>query len=265
MNRLDLPLTAASLLCATLIPASAFATTGPEACGGIDFWAVSECHFEFEGGCEASCEPLSFSAACDGQCSIAIDGGCTASCNAECVAECEYNPAQFSCEASCSSDCYAAASAHCGSDSGCYSYFEASCSAQCQAECSYVPASASCQSRCDASCSASCDLEANAECEIECTSSLEGGCLLDCQQPEGALFCDGQYIPVQDLPACLQYLWENFEIGVEAEASAELTMSCAVADPGPAGGAGAALWLAGLALGAVALRRRRPERRSDRS
>ncbi|MBW2529242.1 MAG: hypothetical protein JRI23_34015 [Deltaproteobacteria bacterium] len=255
MKRFTLPLTAASAVVAALAPATASAA-GPEACGGIDFWAVSECHFEFDGGCESQCEPLSFSAACDGQCNLDIEGSCTASCEASCSSECEYNPAQFSCEASCTADCSAHATAHCGTDSSCASYFEANCQAQCEGECSLVPPSASCEARCEASCAGSCDLRANAECEVECTAELEGGCEVDCQQPEGALFCDGQYVPVQDLPTCVEYLVDNFSVELEAEAHAEMTLSCATARPGR-DDLDAALWLAGLALGAVAIRRRR--------
>lgn len=255
MKRLCLPLTAAAVLCAALAPASALAA-GPEACGGIDFWSVSECHFEFDGGCESQCEPLSFSAACDGQCSVGIEASCTASCEASCEAECTYDPAEFSCEAYCSADCSTSAAAHCGADTECVSYFEANCAAQCEGECSVTPPSASCEARCEVSCSGSCDMEANAECEIDCTAALEGGCVVDCRQPEGALFCDGQYIPVQDLPACVQYLVDNFSLEVEAEASAEMTVTCAVAQPG-LGDRSVALWLAGLALGIVVIRRAR--------
>ena len=34
---------------------------GENACGGIELWDIGECHFEFDGGCQASCEPVSFS------------------------------------------------------------------------------------------------------------------------------------------------------------------------------------------------------------
>lgn len=257
MRRFTPPVATFFLVFAAVAPATASAA-GPEACGGIDFWSVSECHFEFDGGCESQCEPLSFSAACDGQCNLDIEGSCTASCEASCTSECHYDPAQFSCEATCTADCRAGASAHCGADSSCASYFEANCQAQCEGECSLVPPSASCEARCQSCCAGSCELQANAECELECTANLEGGCVVDCRQPEGALFCDGQYIPVQDLPTCVEYLISNFSVELEAEAHAEMTLTCATTPPG-LGDTRAPLWLAGLAVGAALLRRGRRE------
>jgi len=249
-------LSAAVLACAALAPANALAA-GPEACGYIDFWAVSECHFEASGGCEASCEPLSFVAACDGACDASVDVSCEASCNVDCSASCEVNPGSFDCQASCNASCSAELEAHCGGDQECAAYYNASCDASCSADCNYVPPSASCEAKCEASCQASCEVGAELDCSLDCAAEIQGGCELDCQEPEGALFCDGQYIPVQDLPACLAYLASNLDIQVEleAEASANAVISCSLGEPQTAPGSLAAI-MAGLAL-ALGLRRGR--------
>ena len=249
-------LSAAVLACAALVPSTALAA-GPEACGYIDFWAVEECHFETSGGCEAQCEPLSVVAACDGACNASVDVGCEASCNVDCSAQCEVNPGSFDCHASCDAECNAGLAAHCGTDQECAAYFEASCEASCSAECDYVPPSASCEAKCDASCQASCEVSAEIDCSLDCSVDMQGGCEVDCQEPQGALFCDGQYIAVQDLPGCLAYLAENLSIEVEAEASASATLSCAVTQvPASSTESSMGALLAGLAL-ALGLRRRR--------
>jgi MYXO-CTERM domain-containing protein len=254
MKKLSYCLAAASFVSLMGVPATALAATGAEACGNIEILAISECHFEFEGGCQAQCEPLSFQAACNGQCDLSIEASCEAECHGSCVAECQATPGTFECHGACEADCSANVTAQCGTDQQCAAYFEANCSAQCEAECEVVPPSASCEAQCEGACSASCDLNANFDCSLECTAELEGGCEIDCQAPEGALFCDGQYIPVQDLPACIEYLVDNFNIELEAEASASITTSCTYGPAGSTRGGAAALL---LGLGLVALRRRR--------
>lgn len=250
-------ITGSVVLAATLFSSGAFAqATDADPCGGIELTAIGECHFEFDGGCEAKCEPLNFVAACDGQCNLSIEASCDASCSGQCVADCEADPGRFDCRASCTADCQANAQARCGTDSECNSYFQAECSSSCEAECDVVAPSASCEAQCQGCCTGSCDVDANFDCELDCTAELSGGCAVDCRQPEGALFCDGQYVAVQDLPACLQYLYENFEISLEAEASAEATITCSVGNPALTDGSALYGMLAGLGL-AFARRRRR--------
>jgi hypothetical protein len=119
-----------------------------------------------------------------------------------------------------------------------------------------VPASADCSAQCNACCSGSCDVEANFDCSFDCTAEMQGGCEVDCRQPEGALFCDGQYIAVQDLPACMEYLLSNLDVEFEAEAEASFTSSCSYAaapiERGAAWGG-----LAALLVGLGFTRRRR--------
>jgi hypothetical protein len=240
---------AAAIASFALAP-TAFAA-GPEACGNISLSSISECHFEFEGGCKAKCEPLSFVAACDGQCNASIDASCDTSCQGSCQAACEVEPAQFDCRASCYGDCSANIAVLCDpGDDECISYCEADCSASCETECEFVAPSASCDAQCNACCTGSCDVDANFECSLDCSASLDGGCEVDCDAPAGALFCDGQYIAVQDLPECVAYLVENFSVNLSLEASASASVNgamCSFGD-GRSGDGGIALLMAGLGL-----------------
>lgn len=250
-------LAAASALALFSFGSSAFAqSSGAAACGNLEALAFGECHLEFEGGCKAKCTPLSFVAACDGQCNASIDASCTADCSGSCNAECNADPGSFSCQGSCEADCTASTEAQCGTDSECKAYFEANCEAQCEAECEAVPPMADCEAQCQGCCSGSCEVDANFDCSLECTADLKGGCEVDCDAPEGALFCDGQYIAVTDLSECINYLaTQGISVEFEAKASASASVSgCSLTDP-RFGGGGFAFLMAGV--GYVFWRRRR--------
>ncbi|MEM1029542.1 MAG: hypothetical protein AAF928_06450 [Myxococcota bacterium] len=225
-------------------------------CGGIEFESISDCRFEFDGGCEAKCEPIAFSAACNARCDLDINAACSSNCGASCVAACEADPPRFDCRASCTADCQADASARCGTDSECVAYFEGECSASCESECAAVPPEADCEAQCQGCCGGSCTVEANFDCELGCTADLQGGCEIDCREPSGALFCDGKYLPVVDLPACIDYLLTNYEVQVDVEASAEASLSCSAVQPGVFTD-GSAIYGGLLGLGLVFARRRR--------
>jgi len=256
MNKcVSLPL--AILTIAVLFPASA-AAAGPEACGNLELTAIGECHLEYSGGCKAKCEPVRLVAACDGQCNASLDVECSTSCGASCQGSCEADPGSFDCRASCQSDCSATISARCGDDQECVSYCEADCSTQCEAECNVVPPSASCDAQCEACCGGSCEVDANFDCSLQCSADLQGGCEVACDQPEGALFCDGQYIAVTDLPECVSYLVENFSVDLEFEASASATADisgCSVTER-RTGGVGGGLAFIMLGLASMMWRRR---------
>ncbi len=258
----NLRLAAPVFALATLASTTAFAqATDP--CGGIQFEAIGECHFEFDGGCEAKCEPLAFTAACDGRCDLDVTSECSGTCGAECVAACDADPGRFDCRASCTADCQADAQARCGTDSECVSYFQAECSSSCEAECDVVPPSADCEAQCQGCCSGSCTVDANFDCQLDCTADLQGGCEVDCREPTGALFCDGKYLPVVDLPACIDYLLTNYEISVDFQASAsgQANLACSVTEPGALTD-GSAIYGGLLGLGLVFARSRRRRRAS---
>jgi hypothetical protein len=101
-----------------------------------------------------------------------------------------------------------------------------------------------------------------------CTAMLTGGCMLNCTTPMGALFCNGQFVNVNQsaLTACENELASLINVQVSGEAScsgdecmasAKGSISCAVASPGLVG---TSVPLAGIGLGLAALviaRRRR--------
>ncbi len=226
-----------------------------QACGNIELLAVGECHFEFEGGCKAKCEPLNLVAACDGKCNLDISVECKSDCSGSCQTECQVDPGKFDCKASCRTDCNAQVAARCNSgDNECISYCEADCESNCSAQCDVVAPKADCETKCNGCCSGSCETDANFDCSLKCSVDLQGGCEVACEKPEGALFCDGQYIAVNDLSECIQYIQESFNYKVEVKAEASASVSCAASNGASSAGG---LALLGLAAGVAAARRRR--------
>jgi MYXO-CTERM domain-containing protein len=226
-----------------------------EACGNLELLAVGECHFEVEGGCKAQCQPLNLVAACDGQCNADISVECTSSCSGACVADCTAQPATFDCRGSCVQDCNAQIATRCDSgDQDCITYCEADCESNCDAQCEAVAPQADCETQCQGCCGGSCETDANFDCSFKCSVDLQGGCEVACDTPEGALFCDGQYIAVTDVQDCVDYLATEYNYEVKVEAKASATISCAAGGAAPSTGA---LVLLGAAAGLTAARRRR--------
>lgn len=257
-----------------------------ESCGNIHVEAEAECAVEVEGGCTAKCEPVNFTAACaaeltascSGDCQLEASVECTGSCSADCMAECEVKPAEFNCTASCQADCSADCSGRCAADSDsakCEASCKATCSGSCDASCTATPPEATCEAKCEAKCEGSCEAEANADCQIECQADgyidceaeLTGGCKTRCEKPEGALFCDGQYVDTGDnLKECIAALKAVFDIEVYADGSAscsgntcmaegEVGCECNATEAGDLGLAGV-LGLGFVVLGASRRRRR---------
>ncbi len=279
------------------IPALALLFIAPHAwaisladCGNIHVDAEAECTMEVEGGCDVMCTPLACSATlyveCSGSCDLQAEASCTAECDFDgCVTKCERG--SFDCSASCQADCGATCGADCeaqceadGNSAECQARCEGSCEATCQGECDAhcdveLP---NCETKCDAACEGSCTARANMDCQTECQSdgylACTGGCEAECERPDGAIFCDGQWVDHGGhLEACIMSIkehvdgdfrasgsaeCENGSCRAEGEATAEASASCAMqrgASPGPLG-AVAALGAAGLGL-AFGLRRRR--------
>lgn len=279
---------AGALLGAVLL--SGTARAGIESCGNIDVEAEAECEVVAEGGCTAQCEPINFTAACSaelyadcsGDCELELPE-CEVQCRGTCEAECnDLEPGEFDCEGSCKGSCEADCSGNCeaaDNKAECEASCKATCSGECSGSCEGTPPSADCEAKCQGSCSGSCTGRANLECQTvcqasgygQCKSRLEGGCKTECKEPEGALFCDGQYVDHgNNLEECVDALNAYLEAHVEtsasssgscsgnscsgeAEASAKAT--CAMSRA-PASTSGGALLLAfGLLVGAAARRR----------
>ena len=288
-----------SLVAVTLMVGPAPAAAQLEACGDIHVEANAMCEVMVEGGCTTMCEPLSFNASCaadlrvgcEGSCDISAEASCTASCDvAACEARCEVDPGAFECHAECTANLSATCSARCEGMAGggeararCESSCEASFSAECDASCSARPPSANCTARCEASCEGSCTAEANIDCQVDCQADgyvdcyaeLMGGCMTHCTEPDGALFCDGQYVDHGgNLDACMDALRDTFDIEVDASArgsamcsgssctaEGEAEVSCAVGWQRPSRGGAAAGGLFAM-LGLIVLGRRRKSQRS---
>jgi hypothetical protein len=221
-------------------PEPAFA--GIDACGNINIEADVECTVAVEGGCEAQCTPLTVEAACageleigcQGECDIEAQASCTATCSVPtCVAECEIDPPNFECSATCNLQADATCSGECQANANrreCEASCKATYSASCDASCERTPGSASCQAKCEASCEADCSAKANIDCQVSCQSRgyvackarVQGGCEVACSQPEGAIFCDGQYVDDEgNLQACIDAIREAVDIQVDVSGSAQ--------------------------------------------
>jgi len=276
-----------TLVCAALVATlleSRRAEAGLEACGDVHVEAEAHCEVEVEGGCVAQCEPIRVEAACaaelyaecDGQCRADVSIECTGGCQADCRAMCDVDPGSFDCRIACNADCQSACSGSCDSnDSECRAACEGTCSAECDANCEITPPRANCEGRCEAACEGSCRGQANLDCQVDCQAGgfamceadLVGGCEAQCRRPEGALFCDGQYIDYgNNLEQCIDALEEQLDAVVDVEGtasascsqgrcegSAEGSLSCAVA---PTHGPGPAAWAVVCFLLLLAHRRR---------
>ncbi|MRG94758.1 hypothetical protein [Polyangium spumosum] len=216
-----------------------------DACNGIELSANANCEMRVSGGCTAACEPVSFQVqcaadlyiGCNGQCTAMVDAQCTAGCTGGCEAECEVNPGSFDCSASCRADCGANCDAACAADPNsarCKASCEATCGGECDARCDVTPPDANCKAQCEACCTGSCDAKANIDCQIDCQADafvqceadLKGGCEVACQRPEGALFCDGQYVDVgEQIDSCVAQLESLLQVKVEGYARGDAQCS----------------------------------------
>ncbi|NVB39723.1 hypothetical protein G6O69_17905 [Pseudenhygromyxa sp. WMMC2535] len=250
-----------------------------DACGNIFIDPGANCEILVEGGCQAQCEPFAFNASCaaegslgcSGSCDIDADVECTGSCQGSCEAECEVDPATFDCRATCEGNCSADCSSRCAADSDraeCEASCEATCGLECDAGCDVDPGEVDCVAQCQGCCSGECRAEINMDCQIdcqadlyvECQAELQGGCEAQCEQPEGALFCDGQFIEVSEanLDECIDALAAllDIEVEFEASASASVSLGCSVDDNDPLRGGGALLGFGLLCLVSIGRRRR---------
>lgn len=238
---------------AFLVPKVAHA--GLEACGNINVSAQAKCEVQVEGGCTAKCTPVSFRAACegkatvscDGECSGSIEASCTGSCKADCSASCTANPGSFSCTGSCQGSCGADCDAQCagqasgGTASGsCKASCQANCNAKCSAQCEGTPPTATCEGKCEASCNGSCKAKATGKCQIDCQAKFDkvkceaevkGGCDVQCRKPDGAIFCDGQYVDHGgNLEECANALNKVLNLKFSADGSAECSGNTCTAE-----------------------------------
>lgn len=228
------------------------AHAGLEACGDIHVEANAKCEAKVGVECTAMCTPISFQAACaaegyascKGECPELPSVECTGSCEASCQGSCQ--PGNFNCGVDCQATCDADCSGSCSSSSDkaeCEAQCKATCKGECDASCtgSPVECEGGCQSSCEGSCKADANFSCQAECQgklnVDCEANLQGGCEAKCSRPEGAIFCDGQFVDDNgNAQACMDAIsaWLQANIDAHASASAECSGgSCeAAADAG---------------------------------
>jgi hypothetical protein len=274
-------------------PATAHATVLSD-CGNIDLSGNETCQLETSGGCTVKCNADDFQlqcsadleTSCSGGCNFTADVNCTTACVASCTGGC--TTGSFSCEGSCDTDCNGHCSADCtsetadgGDETQCMASCKETCDSSCSANCSGTPPSCT-QTTCQAECQGSCQAQANIDCQVNCQESGSASCESNylqvcqgqCSAPQGALFCNGQYVNVDttQLQACLSQLSSELDINVSLTGSTlcdggtcsvtgSASASCGQIAPGaPAAGS---IFGVGLGLGIAGAVRRR-ERKSKK-
>jgi MYXO-CTERM domain-containing protein len=241
--------------------------SGPNPCGNFDFTAGISCKIQVSGGCSANCSPLRFEAACTGMCGATADTMCVDNCGTTCVAMC--NPALLDCFKGCHDECDGPTVEICKKDhpnEDCATNARAQCDVHCNDSCKVPPNS--CQEHCNKCCTGSCTTQINFACDFSCFADVKGGCDVQCQKPEGAIFCNDQYVHASDVKACITYLATQ---GIKVDASATGTVGCdlsgchesgsskgcSVSPSSAAGGASGVAALLGLAAALVRSRSRK--------
>lgn len=220
--RLSLKL--AILISSLILFASSTASAGEEACGKFDFSGGLNCKIEVSGGCSAKCTPISFEAGCNGGCTAEPDPGCVDDdCGEACILEC--NPELLDCFAGCHSECDADVQAECEAadptKTDCAIQAKSQCNGHCEAACEVPPSD--CKEHCNKCCFGSCQTLKNFQCDFDCYAEFKGGCDVSCQQPEGAIFCNGQFVNATDIGECINYLLTQ---GIEVDVSATASVEC---------------------------------------
>ena len=298
---LSLRFSAAALAVAATL-AAVPAHAGIDACGNIDVTADAQCQAIIDPvACKAECTPPKLEAACAAKleagcettCNKLPSASCTGSCQGDCETECNVKPAEFDCEGNCTATCEGDCSSKCsgmasasGGDAGasahCEAECKASCSGECHGSCTATAAQVDCASKCTASCQGSCKVDTNFDCQttcqgqgfVKCQADLqEGSCNVQCQKPEGAIFCDGQFVDNGgNAKACIDALNAYLKAHVMASASGtsgcdngacsaegKAAVNCHCSTPARRGGStSTAFAIAGLLglMGALRMRRR---------
>jgi hypothetical protein len=232
-----------------LLAAPGRAAADLNACGEIHIEANAQCKVEVSGGCKTMCEPVRFETVCTTrrynvckkQCTLeppTVD--CKGSCGVDCDAKCKVDPGSVECYGSCKTSCMANCEGYCQSSStsaNCKASCSATCGTECNASCIATLPSASCSAKCTAGCDGSCKITPPyVDCQVkcqekelqDCETTMKGGCETQCEKPEGALFCDGQYIDHGGKAReCIDSLNAWLKSLVDVSASASLSSDCA--------------------------------------
>lgn len=244
-------------------------------CGGVDVELDATCVLDAGEACRARCEPSSLEASCAaalfrrcrGVCLPAPTVDCQRDCQSGCRADCEMDPDGFSCTEACEVDCEEECDALCEpEDSECRAACEVTCFVDCRRACDVVQPDAPCEAKCEGVCNGLCTARSRVSCEIDCQgprfadcrTRLQDVCETQCGEPEGALFCDGQWIDAEGGPRrCIDVL-ESAELEIVSPTVAvEEDAGCSTAFPRDSGPLRAGLLGSLAVVLAVAGRRRR--------
>jgi hypothetical protein len=254
------------------VAAVAFAPTDARAadaggpCGSFDFSSGINCKIEVSSGCTGDCRFLTEEIACAGGCNISADSTCVNNCGTTCVQMCD--PAHLDCFVGCHGECDQPTIDMCNQKSpgaDCVNQAKAQCDIHCNDACKIPPSN--CQEHCNKCCTGSCTVSVNFDCDVGCFLNTNKDCNIQCGKPEGAIYCNGQYVHASDVQACIAYLAnQGVMVDVSARGSATCDLSgchggatspvsgCA-ASPGTNVGLGAwAFGIAALAFTGVARR-----------
>jgi hypothetical protein len=191
-------------------------------CGRFDFRAGIACEIKVSGGCSADCSSFKFEAACSGGCTSMSTTTCVDDCGTQCIKTCD--PALLDCFVGCHAECDDPTFMQCQQKhptDDCQTTARAQCDVHCKDSCKVQPSS--CSEHCTKCCTGSCDTQVNFDCDFSCFAEVKGGCDVQCQRPEGAIFCNGQYVNASDVQACISYLATQ---GINVDASARGSVTC---------------------------------------
>ena len=207
-----------------------------DACGDIFVSSNFQCKVEPPGvSCDAKCQPLNMETSCRAQLFNECSPQCTFQvteqevqvCADTCVTDCNLSPGSFDCTGTCGAKCSADCSGKCQADANqaqCVASCKASCSGYCDLDCQAVLPELSCQEKCKKTCHGAVVAKVNMDCQLkcqtvtrytDCTTKLTGGCHVQCQSTDGALFCNDQFVNfTSSLQQCIDAL-KNLNVSVD--------------------------------------------------
>jgi MYXO-CTERM domain-containing protein len=269
-------------LVAVLAPSTANASL--ERCGGVFLSGDAQCEFRREQDCQEHCEVVSVEQSCAAELYTSCESGCvaeattvcTTNCAPVCVEECTVTPAQSSADI-CRTDCLADCDAKCENARNpecCRHACPHTCRKQCENRCNEDDQTIECAPKCVTACDGTCASTAQTTCQVECQTNqwescqtvVREQCRTDCTDKGGAIFCDGQFLKVEDLDGCAADLSAQLSINLDVNVDATIdthidtdgdgdTETCSLG--APAAPKSGALWVAVAVAGAALIRRRR--------
>ncbi|MEM9875670.1 MAG: hypothetical protein AAF928_12295 [Myxococcota bacterium] len=214
----------------------ATASAGNNACGGIEVANIEACRLaDASGSCDAFCAPENLVVACNGRCDEPATTSCLTAIESECAPICgdgdaggggAAGPEAFSCLDHCRDTCLSRSGCVDGDGDAACAFLSNNCDARCLETCA-EPNLTDCNA-CLRGGTVGCQAEAQRGCLVGCSEDLDQECNDGCRSEEGNLVCDGQYISTDDLPACRQFLREQYGVSIDLTPTDSFDTACAV-------------------------------------